>query len=1195
MNAGESFGSVIFQALEAIEASTSADFAAAKAQLANKAAVAEYYSVELGKSSDSLEALQPVVANVTNNPASVQAAKDALDPVQTFTLTEALAAEELPELYNLSDATANFEAQTVAGLPESVARAEAIVAGATNAADLELSVAYTLSDTLENLAAADAAVLEGAASYSLTDEAGDLGSLTKEQIALVQGATNAADFTNGTIGETFTLIVGADTITGTAGNDLFKASVVQNLLGEQTNSLATGDHIDGGAGQDSLFATVQQASALNQGPASAIMPSTVSVETVEFRALADNNEGEGSLANDRVVINAKDMLGVETLGSVHSDASLLIKDVTTLTNNGEYADKRETGALTVRMDHTGNGNAVDRASDLTVLIDNDYLIPTGTSSSVANYWLLDEDADLANSANRLNAIDNNGLSFTLGGVAYSIFAVEDPATELFSGTHEAYVAALQANLAAQQAAGTIPADLTVTLDYGNTRQTGLENGALSKPIPAIVVSSTSGVLVPTGFARPENTPGEYDVYGRFDNEASATSFVTVNVELEKVGRGAEGGDLTIGGMATDQNLSNNWDYSGDALKEGVEQFNVTVSGDATQNSSLASLQSTNNTLQIVNVVSAEGSQADLFIGNLETVRQGKDIREALKDVRVFNATGFENDLTLNASLTDEVVAKYLDLDDTDAAHTADNSDFAYNFAGGNDVLNINISKTNLAFAGTTTREDFTFTANMGAGNDVVTAQIGNGVATSATDAWYVNNTLNNNLTIQTGLGDDTVSTLGSGTWTIDVGTGNDTVYSDNSGARATWVFNTDNSVAATAAAARNIFDLRSDANDTYGSLFKSTLTVTFRGITTEVTLDATVDTDLDINQVIKAAINSDPVLSKLLLAQDGPANTLVVQSLVDGAVLANDLAVNITAPTAAAFDQTALAEYATALGLPLAGLSAAGLQAQVAANVATFNATGDYTSNFANFGVAGTELTGSNSAQISQSEIRVDLDGTDVIALSTGANSAETIILEGVQDLEPLVVVNYDALSGDSFMYANADGSLVAATLNATGTQVGVTVDGVWTSVADVILATDTGIVPPPPGGQTDVDVANGVVYDASTDAFNYIIDFSLTPKEDWAAEIAGFGDDDTVTVINAGGAAQPMFGTQPAATDFDFAYVLNDYSASWTLTMTGQDAALVADVLQGAVGGVVAGAAADAAVVELAGVWGADWLNIAS
>ena len=77
VNAGENFASVIFQALVAIDASTSAEFAAAKAILANKAAVAENYSVTLGKSGDSLEALQGVVAKVTDDPASVTAANEA--------------------------------------------------------------------------------------------------------------------------------------------------------------------------------------------------------------------------------------------------------------------------------------------------------------------------------------------------------------------------------------------------------------------------------------------------------------------------------------------------------------------------------------------------------------------------------------------------------------------------------------------------------------------------------------------------------------------------------------------------------------------------------------------------------------------------------------------------------------------------------------------------------------------------------------------------------------------------------------------------------------------------------------------------------------------------------------------------------------------------------------------------------------
>ena len=94
LNAGESIASVIFQSLVALVESTSADpqIVAAQAQLTNKAAVAEYYSVTLGTSSDSLAALQAVVANVTADPASVDAAKEGSAGAngQTYTLTQGL-------------------------------------------------------------------------------------------------------------------------------------------------------------------------------------------------------------------------------------------------------------------------------------------------------------------------------------------------------------------------------------------------------------------------------------------------------------------------------------------------------------------------------------------------------------------------------------------------------------------------------------------------------------------------------------------------------------------------------------------------------------------------------------------------------------------------------------------------------------------------------------------------------------------------------------------------------------------------------------------------------------------------------------------------------------------------------------------------------------------------------------------------
>lgn len=91
VTAGESYASVIFQALVAIDASTAAEFKAAKDQLTNKAAVAEYYSVDQNKSATDLAALQAVVAKVTNDAATVEAAKTgaAATAGKEFSLTTA--------------------------------------------------------------------------------------------------------------------------------------------------------------------------------------------------------------------------------------------------------------------------------------------------------------------------------------------------------------------------------------------------------------------------------------------------------------------------------------------------------------------------------------------------------------------------------------------------------------------------------------------------------------------------------------------------------------------------------------------------------------------------------------------------------------------------------------------------------------------------------------------------------------------------------------------------------------------------------------------------------------------------------------------------------------------------------------------------------------------------------------------------
>lgn len=110
-------------------------------------------------------------------------------------LTEALAEDELPEGYEIDPASDPVSAEGV-----SVAEAEAayaVVTGAANADELVVAdlFTWTVADTLENLEGAEAAVIDGAASYTLADDAGDLGALTVAQANLVADASNAADFT----------------------------------------------------------------------------------------------------------------------------------------------------------------------------------------------------------------------------------------------------------------------------------------------------------------------------------------------------------------------------------------------------------------------------------------------------------------------------------------------------------------------------------------------------------------------------------------------------------------------------------------------------------------------------------------------------------------------------------------------------------------------------------------------------------------------------------------------------------------------------------------------------------------------------------------------------------------------------------------------------------------------------------------
>lgn len=106
-----------------------------------------------------------------------------------------------------------------------------------------------------------------------------------------------------TEGQTFTMTDGRDTITGKAGNDTINAFVGQNKDGAIANAFATGDYIDGGAGTDTLFATLMNDNEVDYGTNFDINVRTKNLEIAKFEVL---DEG--------VVVDAGTMDSVKEFG-----------------------------------------------------------------------------------------------------------------------------------------------------------------------------------------------------------------------------------------------------------------------------------------------------------------------------------------------------------------------------------------------------------------------------------------------------------------------------------------------------------------------------------------------------------------------------------------------------------------------------------------------------------------------------------------------------------------------------------------------------------------------------------------------------------------------------------------------------------------------------------------------------------------
>lgn len=177
-----------------------------------------------------------------------------------------------------------------------------------------------------------------------------IASVTSDAATLT-AANTAADATASAeavvAGQTFTLTTGADTKTGSAGND--------NFVGLST-TLTTGDNLNGGEGSDSITLTTTLAAA----GVSVVGFSTSSIETAYIGII------DGSATDDEV-------LTVDMLNS--SPASIIVSGSTATTAADGLTLANVDSSTSVTMSATSN-------LDLTVNYDASYLAGTGDTATL---------------------------------------------------------------------------------------------------------------------------------------------------------------------------------------------------------------------------------------------------------------------------------------------------------------------------------------------------------------------------------------------------------------------------------------------------------------------------------------------------------------------------------------------------------------------------------------------------------------------------------------------------------------------------------------------------------------------------------------------------------------------------------------------------------------------------------------------
>ncbi|MGE4369455.1 MAG: beta strand repeat-containing protein [Burkholderiaceae bacterium] len=476
---------------------------------------------------------------------------------------------------------------------------------------------------------------------------GLVSSVTADAASVDAAKTAAAGGSNS---QNFTLTQQADSLTGNAGDNVFFAPVTQNTTGSGAlaNTFETGDVLNGGAGTDTLNATLIATGTIQDNfNGVAISATTTSIENVFLRAQAIQNDDGASNTTFSATIDAGNMAGVQQWWSADSRADVRVEDVRSRPDD-----------VTIGMRLTDPRVSYD------LYFNPLFMVSGENAESTLTLTLQEITGGVVR--NELANITVREINFTLDGVGYSL----DTAAIRAANTWEALEAAVAEALAA------VPALAELTVNH-----TG--NGVFE------IVDGAGGTFeIVDGEALILGNAADIDVRNRVEvGRVTEEQLISTDIVLDGVGNGSRGGSLNVAAMSGDR---------------GVEVFNVFVDRD----SHLSALSSENNPrntgsfsqeqmLQEVYVSHlAGGRMGDLQIGTrtvdnfgVSTTTDDRLNNDGLFDVRVFDATGFAGFMKVGASITAASFDNYL------ARVTADDAEpgqFHYLMGNGGSNLSLDV-------------------------------------------------------------------------------------------------------------------------------------------------------------------------------------------------------------------------------------------------------------------------------------------------------------------------------------------------------------------------------------------------------------------------------------------------------------------------------------------------------------------------